>query len=40
MSRHGFHEKIGGEMPVFGVAQMVGFDLGKQKIPYLSMRVD
>jgi hypothetical protein len=40
MSRDGFHEKIGGETPVFGVAQMVGFGLRRSKIHYLSMEVD
>jgi hypothetical protein len=29
--RDGFHEKIGGETPVFGVAQMVGFGLRRSK---------
>jgi hypothetical protein len=31
MSRDGFHEKIEGETPVFGVAQMVGFGLRRSK---------
>jgi len=40
MSHDGFHEKIGGETPVFGVAQMVGFGLKRSKMLYLSMGVD
>jgi hypothetical protein len=30
----------GGKIPFRAVAQMVGFGLGKSKIPYLSMGVD
>jgi hypothetical protein len=40
MSHDAFHERIGGETPVFGVAQMVGFGLGRPKMLYLSMGVD
>jgi hypothetical protein len=40
MSHDGFREKIGGETPVFGVAQMVGFNLRRSKMLYLSMGVD
>jgi hypothetical protein len=40
MSHDGFHEKIGGETPVFGVAQMVGFGLRRSKMLYLSKGVD
>jgi hypothetical protein len=40
MSPHGFHKKIGGEAPVFGVAQMVGFGLRRSKILDLSMGID
>jgi hypothetical protein len=40
MSHDGFDEKIGSETPAFGVARMVGFGLGKSKIPYISMGID
>jgi hypothetical protein len=40
MSHDGFHEKIGGETPVFGVAQMVRFGLKRSKMLYHSMGVD
>jgi hypothetical protein len=40
MSRDGFHERIGGETPVFGVAQMEDFGLRRSKMLYLSMGVD
>jgi hypothetical protein len=36
----GFHEKIGGETPAFGVAQVVGFGLAKSKMLDLSMGID
>jgi hypothetical protein len=40
MSHDGFHEKIGGETPYFGVAQTVGFRLESSKMFYLSMGID
>jgi hypothetical protein len=40
MSHDGFHEKIGSETPAFGVAQVVGFGLGRSKMPCLSMGID
>jgi hypothetical protein len=40
MSHDRFHEKIGGETPVFAVAQMVGFGLRRSKMLYLSRGVD
>jgi hypothetical protein len=40
MSHDGFHEKIGSETPAFGVAQVVGFGLGRSKMLYLSMGID
>jgi hypothetical protein len=40
MSHDGFHEKAGGETPVFGVAQLVGFGLRRSKMLDLSMRID
>jgi hypothetical protein len=40
MSHDGFHEKIGAETPVFGVAQTVVFGLRKSKMLYLSTGID
>jgi hypothetical protein len=40
MSHDGFHEKIGGETPVFGVAQMVGLGFRRSKMVYFSMGID
>jgi hypothetical protein len=40
MSHDGFHEKIGGETPVSGAAQTVGFGLGRSKMLCLSMGID
>jgi hypothetical protein len=40
MSHDGFHDEIGDETPVFGVAQTVGFGLRRSKMFNLSMHID
>jgi len=40
MRHDGFNEKIGSETPAFGVAQTVGFGLGRSIMLDLSMGID
>jgi hypothetical protein len=40
MSHDGFHEKTEAKRQFSGVAQMVGFALGRSKMLYLSMGID